>query len=136
MFIGATEPNNFITPSGETKLINGLSRWFTSFNVRSNEYLELSKDYNESEYPKYDNYDAINVNKTKDIPKDYYGVMGVPITFLDKHNPKQFEILNSNNYRVNENVPFKVHGLIKDKDGAINGKPTYARILIRRKAPN
>jgi len=60
-------------------------------------------------------------------------VMGVPITFLDKYNPNQFEILSSNDYRKSDSVPFKARGLIKDKDGAINGKPTYARILIRRK---
>ena len=51
------------------------------------------KKYNPLDYPKYDNYDAIEVSKVKDIPKDYYGVMGVPITFLDKFNPEQFEIL-------------------------------------------
>ena len=61
-------------------------------------------------------------------------LMGVPITFLDKYNPTQFEIISSNDYRVNENIPFKEHGLIKDKDGAINGKPTYARILIRNRS--
>ena len=59
--------------------------------------------------------------------------MGVPITFIDKYNPVQFEIISSNTLRVNDKVPFKEHGLIKDKDGAINGKPTYARILIRNK---
>ena len=107
--------------------------WFTSFNIRDNEYLHLTKEYSSLCYPRYDNYNAINIDKVKDIPKDYDGVMGVPITFLDKYNTKQFEILNSNNYRVNEDVPFKEHGLIKDKDGAINGKPTYVRILIKHK---
>lgn len=58
--------------------------------------------------------------------------MGVPITFVDKYNPKQFEILNANDYRCNPNTPIKQHGLIKDKDGSINGKPKYARIVIRR----
>ena len=133
VFIGATIPNDFITPLGETKKINGLSRWFTSFNVRDNEYLHLTKEYFSLGYPKYDNYNAINVDKVKDIPKDYDGVMGVPITFLDKYNPKQFEILDAHNYRSNDKVRDKPHGLIKDKDGAINGKPTYARILIRHK---
>ncbi|MEE0084850.1 MAG: hypothetical protein UE068_11580, partial [Paludibacteraceae bacterium] len=52
------------------------------------------------------------------------------------YNPNQFEILSSNDYRKSDSVPFKAHGLIKDKDGAINGKPTYARILIRRKQPH
>ena len=59
--------------------------------------------------------------------------MGVPITFLDKYNPEQFEIISSNDVRKNKNIPFKEHGLIKDKEGAINGKPTYVRILIKNK---
>ncbi len=59
--------------------------------------------------------------------------MGVPITFLNKHNPNQFEILSANDLRLNERIPLKKHGLIKDKDGAINGKPKYVRIVIRRK---
>jgi hypothetical protein len=64
---------------------------------------------------------------------DYPGAMGVPITFLDKYNPEQFEILNSNHFRKNETVPYKSHGLIKDKEGSINGKPKYGRILIKNK---
>ena len=143
-FIGATEPNNFITPLGNTKLINGLSRWFTSFNIRENNYLELSKEYSENEYPKYDNYNAINVNKTKDIPKDYYGVMGVPITFLDKYNPNQFEILGlANDKRNKSNAFIQGEGVYLDDKhknfvGMVlmteNGlKATYARILIKRK---
>lgn len=87
----------------------------------------------ENGYKKYDNYDAIEVPYTDAIPSDYKGVMGVPITFLDKYNPEQFEIVSSNDYRLNESVPFKDHGLIKDKEGAINGKPTYVRILIKHK---
>ena len=61
---------------------------------------------------------------------------GVPITFLDKYNPELFEILNANDYRKNESVPIKPHGLIKDKDGTINGKACYARILIKRRPTN
>lgn len=68
--------------------------WFTNLiHNKRNEDLILYKSYNEKDYPKYDNYDAINVDKVKDIPKDYKGVMGVPISFLDKFNPKQFEIV-------------------------------------------
>lgn len=79
----------------------------------------MTKKYNENHYLKYDNKDAINVNKTKDIPCDYDGLMGVPITFLDKYNSKQFEII----------------GFCKgddDKDLRINGKRLYFRILIRK----
>jgi len=110
--------------------------WFTNLPTQKRtEELILYKTYygHEDEYPHYDNYDAIEVSKVKDIPMDYYNVMGVPITFLDKYNPGQFEIVSSNDFRRNANVPYKEHGLIKDKDGTINGKATYVRILIKRK---
>ena len=84
-------------------------------------------------YDKYDNYNAIEVPFTDSIPSDYKGVMGVPISFLDKYNPDQFEIVSSNDYRLNDSIPYKEHGLIKDKDGVINGKPTYVRVLIKHK---
>lgn len=108
--------------------------WFTNLDHRKrHEELILYKTYSAEAYPYYDNYDAINVDRVTDIPVDFDGAMGVPITFLDKYNPEQFEILNANDYRKNDNVPIKLHGLIKDKDGAIKGKPTYARILIKAK---
>ena len=108
--------------------------WYTNLDIaKRHEDLILYKAYTPEEYPKYDNYDAINVDKTKEIPMDYPGAMGVPITFLDKYNPEQFEILNSNHFRKNETVPYKSHGLIKDKEGSINGKPKYVRILIKNK---
>lgn len=111
-------------------------RWFTNLDHnKRHEKLDLVCRYSIEEYPTYDNYNAVDVGKTADIPYDYEGVMGVPITFLDKYNPEQFDILNANEYRRNELVPIKSHGLIKDKEGAIHGKPTYARILIRNKHP-
>ena len=72
----------------------------------------------------YDNYEAINVNKTADIPYDYDGVMGVPITFMDKYNPEQFEIVGLDRY-VEDNPKYG-HRF------TLNGRETYARILIRR----
>ena len=111
-------------------------RWFTNLeHNRRHEIFDLVCRYSPDNYPRYDNYDAINVDKTSDIPCDYAGAMGVPITFLDKYNPDQFEILNANDFRKNNCIPFKPHGLIKDKDGTINGKTTYVRILIRNKHP-
>ncbi len=108
--------------------------WYTNLDIaKRHENIILYKNYDSKDYPKYDFYDAINVNKVADIPCDYNGAMGVPITFLDKYNPDQFDILDANDFRVDERVPLKQHGLIKDKDGCINGKPVYARILIRRK---
>ena len=110
--------------------------WFTNLDLnKRHEIFDLVCRYSPDNYPRYDNYDAINVDKTSDIPCDYDGAMGVPITFLDKYNPDQFEILNANDFRKNNCIPFKPHGLIKDKDGTINGKTTYVRILIRNKHP-
>jgi hypothetical protein len=78
--------------------------WYTNIDTKKrHEDIILYKTYygNENEYPKYDNYDAINVDKTKEIPMDYKGVIGVPITFIDKYNPDQFEIIGLGNSRDN-----------------------------------
>jgi hypothetical protein len=96
-------------------------RWFTNLDYKErHEDLILYRTYNQADYPKYDNYDAINVNVTKDIPCDYDGVIGVPITFMDKYNPEQFEIVK---FRKGND----------DKDLCINGKCPYFRILIRKR---
>lgn len=97
--------------------------WLTNIDTsKRHEDIVLSKTYygNESEYPKYDNYDGINVNKTKDIPMDYKGFMGVPITFLHKFNPDQFEIIK---FRKGND----------EKDLSIDGKCPYFRILVKNK---
>lgn len=108
--------------------------WFTNLDIQKrHEELTLYKKYNSEEYPHYDNYDAINVDKTADIPCDYDGAMGVPITYLDKHNPDQFEILDANDFIIGNRAPQKPHGLIKDKDGSVEGRIVYARILIRKR---
>jgi len=100
--------------------------WFTTFPVdKQNEEITLVKKYDPTKYPKYDNYDAIEVGKVVDIPKDYKGVMGVPITFLDSWCPKQFEILgqmaNTKITNFNFGYPF------------VAGKRKYARVLIKHK---
>ena len=80
--------------------MNGLTRWFTNLDIKKrHENLILYEQYSPEDYPRYDNYDAINVDKVADIPVDYDGAMGVPITFMDKYNPEQFVILNANDYR-------------------------------------
>ena len=97
--------------------------WFTNLEIKKrHKELVLYSKYNDSEYPRYDNYDAINVNKTNEIPMDYDGVMGVPITFLDKYNPEQFEIIGN---EILLDIP-------KGR-GYINGKRMYSRIFIRKK---
>ena len=110
-------------------------RWFTNLDyTERHEDLLLYKTYNPEEYPTYDNYEAINVNVTKEIPMDYRGVMGVPITYIDKYNPDQFEILgmaSSAGYNAEiVGIPF-----MGDKDARplINGKNTYARVFIKNK---
>ena len=110
-------------------------RWFTNMDYEErHEDLILYKKYTPEEYPTYDNYNAINVDVTKDIPCDYKGVMGVPITFIDKFNPDQFEVLGlSASAGYNEEVvgiPFLGE---KDARPLINGKNTYARIFIKNK---
>lgn len=108
--------------------------WFTNLDIaKRHEDLILFNKYTPEKYPRYDNYDVIYVSKVNEIPMDYDGAMGVPITFMEKYNPDQFEILNCNDYITNENTPHKEHGLIKDKDGTINGKATYVRIVIRKR---
>lgn len=152
--------------------------WFTNIDTaKRKQNLILYKRYIPEEFPKYDNYNAINVNKVSDIPYDYDGVMGVPITFLDKYNPEQFEIvafrkgddgkdlvislannagggiptLLQNSYQKNRTMmsldqssmgqksidefafATSIPGMIKNAEGKIGGKITYARITIRRK---
>lgn len=90
------------------------------------------KHYDEEEYPTYDNYDAIEVSKVTDIPVDYKGVMGVPITFLGKYCPEQFEIVGwSRHNELNMDGGFWHEGT--SNDALINGKSVYRRILIRWK---
>lgn len=98
-------------------------RWFTNLDHKKrHEKLDLVCKYSPEEYPHYDNYDAIEVSKTANIPCDYEGIMGVPITFLDKYNPEQFEIVR---FRKGDD----------GRDLCVNGKCPYFRILIRNKHP-
>lgn len=103
--------------------------WFTNLEIpKRNEELDLVCRYTPEAYPTYDNYDAIEVSRTADIPCDYDGVMGVPITFLDKYNPRQFEILGSN--RGVDQDPNGVYG----RGAYLNGKEVFKRLFIRRKS--
>lgn len=102
-------------------------RWFTNLeHKKRNEELILYKNYSSDEYPQYDNYNAINVDKTAHIPVDYAESMGVPITFLDKHNPDQFEI-------VGMDRPLVTRLTGKQSRFRIKGKEIFARIVIRNK---
>lgn len=106
--------------------------WYTNLDTtKRHEDLILYKTYSAEEYPKFDNYDAINVNKTSDIPLDYDGLMGVPITFFDKYNPEQFEVIDGiGRYSILNNEETKKAGRYLSM---INGKAIYFRIIIKRK---
>ena len=116
-----TNKNCEVLPNGDIIAKFGSICWFTNLDIKKrHEEIILYKSYNEEEFPKYDNYDAIEVSKVCEIPKDYDGVMGVPITFLYRYNPSQFEIVK---FRKGDD----------DKDLCVNGKCPYFRILIRKK---
>ncbi len=95
IWLGYGQPSKFLDGDGKiTSQVQGLCRWFTNIDIKKrHEEIILYMTYSPSAYDKYDNYTAINVNKVTDIPHDYDGVIGVPITFLDKYNPDQFEIV-------------------------------------------
>lgn len=143
IWLGCTQPKGFDQPEGaEKRDLGGLTYWFTNLkNGREDKWISLTKPYNEADYPKYENYNAIEVAKVKNIPKDYYGLMGVPVSFLVKYNPRQFEIVwqasgntkASTSQGILEELGYIPHP--DDKNGCpmVNGKRAYARILIRRK---
>lgn len=127
-------PNNYdIQTESRKKTVDGVKyfsmgriMWFTNLDTtKRHEELVLYKKYTQDEYPGYDTYDAIEVSRVAEIPADYAGKMGVPITFLDKYNPDQFEIIGIDRY-VEDNPNY-------GKRFTINGKEVYARILIRNK---
>jgi hypothetical protein len=116
-------------------------RWFTNLDIsKRNEEMDLVCRYSPEEYPSYVNYQAIDVSKTADIPFDYTGLMGVPITFLDKYCPNQFEIIGHSLELADMNI-------IKKELGKLNGGPRFyvrehgqlcrkfERIIIRNKHP-
>lgn len=105
----------------------GNACWFTNLDIsKRHEEMILYKKYTPGEYPKYDNYNAIEVSRSSEIPMDYKGVMGVPVTFLDKYSPSQFEILGCNR-GVNQDIS-RTYG----KSSMLNGKETFKRLFIKR----
>ncbi|WP_027407628.1 adenine-specific methyltransferase EcoRI family protein [Anaerovibrio sp. RM50] len=124
-----------INEKGERIVATNNCLWLTNldFNKRHEEMI-LAKRYNSEDYPKYDNYDAIEVSKTADIPCDFKGAMGVPITFLGKYSPDQFEIIGADYSLAG---PININGKNKPNPQRfyINGVRKYARIVIRNKHP-
>jgi hypothetical protein len=150
MWLGYNTVRHFQQPDG-TMYETARSFWYTNLDIQKrHENLILYKKYNPVEYPNYENYDAINVNQTNDIPLDFDGKMGVPITFLDKYNPDQFEIIGLG--ISNSGIEIGVHPYKPEhkkyrkevqKRGAVDGdlymmnngivEVPYARIIIKNK---
>lgn len=145
VWIGCNNVHEFEQPDGSIKKFGNIG-WFTNLDIQKrHEKIILWKNYTSEEFPDFDNYEGINVNKVTDIPCDYNGIMGVPITYLDKHNPEQFEILGitcrgySPEYRT-KLYDTEHYEKANDLNGSgcilVNGKPKmlYGRVLIRKKA--
>lgn len=135
LWLGTSHPSNFAKPNGEIQKFGNIN-WYTNISHKNrNTPLDLYKRYS-NEYPKYDNYDAIDVAKTCDIPNDYDGIMGVPDAFLEKYCPAQFEIIGisggemaksigvTKNYRGRTDLAYTINGV---------SKCPYSRILIRKR---
>ena len=152
MWLGYSQPVAFVVPdhyemrsvrswrdeNGTNWRSLGNARWFTNLDIlKRHEDLILINKYDPKQYPKYDNFDAIEVSRNTEIPYDYKGLMGVPDTFLDRHNPDQFELVG---------IPFgnlgKALGVTKNHRGRTDiaitrdGKPRcpYSRIIVKRKS--
>lgn len=150
LWLGMNWVKEFVQPNGEIKKFGNIC-WYTNIlHSRRNTELDLFRKYSNEDYPKYDNYDAIEVSRVENIPMDYDGVMGVPITFLDKYCPTQFEIIGlgianlglacgvqpykpeHREYRKNIQKRGVVDGdLYMVENGIV--KVPYARILIRKR---
>ena len=124
LWLGMNSIKAFVKPDNEIQKFGNVY-WFTNIpHKKLNTPIQLTKRYNPNDYPKYDNYDTIEVSRVVDIPIDYNGVMGVPIRFIDKYCNNQFEIVGiANNVRY-----------IGDFEcyTKINDKPVYNRILIKK----
>ena len=136
MWLGYSKQNgiNFYLPNGEVAEVN--AAWWTNIGKPvKHEDITLAMIYkgNEDKYPKYDNYNAINVDKVAEIPLDYKGVIGVPITFIGQWNPEQFEILGVTPNWDESNIH---NGKSKIKDPVLNGKKMFTRLLIQNKRLN
>ena len=117
----------------------GNIKWFSSISDYCPPKLELKKQYNEVDYHRFDNYDCINIYRTEDIPVDYDGLMGVPITFIDKWNPEQFELIGlfcdtrNDKYLINGDSIYIDEGHKSYVGPVIDGKAFFARLLIKKK---
>lgn len=136
---GYTKPKQFINPDGKIEKLGNVQWWTNLDTTKRHELLTLYETYTSDKYPFYTNYDAINVDKTVEIPKDFDGKMGVPISFLDKYNPDQFEIIGYSREVARPISEFANEGTYVQGGPAFyipDGKKfkrLYGRIVIKRK---
>lgn len=135
IWLGYGKVKEFRKPDGSIQKFGNIG-WYTNLDVeKRHQKLTLYKTYNPEEYPKYDNFEAINVSKVAEIPKDYAGYMGVPITFLDKHDPEQFDVIDM----LNRYTLLDTQGTNEDVRARhshtcnVNGKAVFSRIVIKNK---
>lgn len=141
VYLGLTYPKEFVQPDKTIKKFGNIG-WFTNLEITKKPNIPiLIKKYNPKDYPQYDNYSAINVNKVKDIPYDYQGVMGVPITILGLQYSDGYihlldELSNEMRYEIIDINPHFFglieQGLSKPKQLSVNNKDVYARVLIKK----
>ena len=123
MWLGNNNVHDFMQPDGTVKKFGNIN-WYTNLDfAKRHEKIILWKEYNDKEYPKYETYDAIEVSKVTNIPVNYSGIMGVPVSFMSKYNPEQFEIVGEFNHGSDN-----IFDLAKP---IINGKELFPRIAIR-----
>ena len=127
--LGYTTPDYFQTPSGTLANLSGLSRWFTTLPTPNKTYPTFTASFNDRDYQHFDLYPAMNVDKTSEIPCDYDGLLGVPITALDKLDPEQFDIVELiARYAVIDHS-YDVRGRQLTE---VKGKPRFSRLIINK----
>lgn len=136
--LGFNKVKDFLTPDNLIQTFGNIS-WFTNLPIEKEiKPIKMTYIYDPNIYPRYDNFNAINVDKVTEIPLDYYEVMGVPITYLNKHNKDQFKIMglaagNTKNNGLNFEVKYTPSPLDRGGCGVINGIRKYSRVFIKRK---
>lgn len=138
IWTGFNKVRQFLQPDGSTKEFGNIC-WFTNLTINKEiPLIPLTAKYSQEDYPFYDNFEAINVDRVDLIPCDYDGVMGIPVSYLNKYNPKQFEIVglaagNTKTNKLNFEVPYTPHELDRGGCGVVKGVRKYSRVFVKRK---
>lgn len=138
VWTGFNKVRQFLQPDGTTKDFGNIC-WFTNLEIEKDiPFITLTEKYSVEAYPFYDNFEAINIDRVELIPCDYYGIMGIPVSYLGKYNPKQFEIIglaagNTKTNKLNFDVPYTPHELDRGGCGVVKGVRKYSRVFVKRR---